>query len=63
MKHNLSYMIALGVGVGVAIGVATHNMGVWIAIGAAVGVALSNIGKNDCACDATVGKTNPPETK
>lgn len=33
--------IALGVAVGVALGVVTDNLGLWLAIGVAVGIALA----------------------
>ncbi len=32
--------IAIGAGVGVAIGAATDNIGLWVAIGVAIGVAI-----------------------
>jgi len=44
-KHNstgrwLAFGLPLGVGVGTAIGAATHNMAVWVAFGAAIGVCF-----------------------
>jgi len=32
--------LALGAGIGTAIGAATQNMGVWLALGAGIGVAI-----------------------
>lgn len=32
--------LALGAGIGSAIGVATENIGVWLALGAGIGVAI-----------------------
>jgi hypothetical protein len=32
--------LALGTGIGSAIGAATHNIGVWLALGAGIGVAI-----------------------
>jgi hypothetical protein len=35
--------MALGAGIGTAMGAATHNMGVWLAIGISLGVAIDVI--------------------
>ena len=43
MNDKYSYVgiwIAVGVGMGAALGAAMHNMGVWVAVGAGIGVAL-----------------------
>ena len=32
--------LAVGAGIGVALGAATHNMGVWLAVGVAVGAVI-----------------------
>ena len=37
MKKSRGYWVAIGIGLGVSIGVATDNLAVWIAIGAAFG--------------------------
>jgi hypothetical protein len=47
-RTNLGAGIALGVGVGAALGVAFHNLAMGVGIGAALGVALGmfwNLGK------------------
>jgi hypothetical protein len=36
--------LSVGVGIGTAMGAATHNMGVWVGIGAALGMALVLVG-------------------
>ena len=41
MNKNRGYWIAIGVGVGTAIGVATDDLAVWIAIGVAFGAMMS----------------------
>jgi len=38
--------LAIGVGVGTAIGVATDNLGLWLALGVAIGAALTAVQKN-----------------
>ncbi len=40
MKNNIGFWIAIGAGVGTAMGVALDNIGIGIAIGAGVGTAL-----------------------
>ena len=45
-KNNLSYL-PIGMCIGVAIGAATHNIGLWLPIGMCLGLALSYSGKND----------------
>jgi LPXTG-motif cell wall-anchored protein len=35
------YLIALGVGIGTAVGVAMDDLPTWIAVGAAIGLALA----------------------
>ena len=40
MKNNMGTAIAMGVGIGTAMGVALHNIPVWLSIGAALGVSL-----------------------
>ncbi|HEY2630594.1 MAG TPA: hypothetical protein VGI57_15800 [Usitatibacter sp.] len=46
-KPELAKWIAIGAGVGAAVGAATDNMGLWVAIGVALGAA-SVLGKR-CA--------------
>ena len=41
MNKTRGYWIAIGVGVGTAIGVATDDLAVWIAIGVAFGAMMS----------------------
>lgn len=37
---NPDARFALGIAIGTAIGIATHNVGLWLAIGVAIGAAL-----------------------
>jgi len=37
--------LAIGVGVGTAIGVATDNLGLWLALGVAIGAAIGVVQK------------------
>lgn len=39
-EKKLGAAIAIGIGVGTAIGVATDNLGLWISIGVAIGAAV-----------------------
>jgi hypothetical protein len=56
-RTNFGAGIALGVGIGAALGVAFHNLAMGVAIGAALGVALGmfwNLGKKGVAqCGAS----------
>ena len=45
-KGSLSYL-PIGMCIGVAIGAATHNIGLWLPIGLCLGLALSHSGGND----------------
>jgi hypothetical protein len=46
MRNNaekyLGLWVAVGIGMGTALGVALHNLGVWIGVGAAFGVAIGS---------------------
>jgi len=60
MKRNLGSGLALGIGIGTAIGVATHNLGAWLAIGIAFGVAISNTGgKFKCSSNPDPNQPGP----
>lgn len=37
---NVGVCLALGAGIGTAIGAATQNIGLWLALGAGIGVAI-----------------------
>ena len=39
-SQNLGVWIAIGAGIGTALGVAMNNIGLWLAIGVAIGAAL-----------------------
>ena len=46
-KKNSLYALPIGMCIGVAIGAATHNIGLWLPIGMCLGLALSYSGEND----------------
>lgn len=43
MDKNRGYWIAIGVGIGTALGVATDNMTVWIPLGITIGAVMSSL--------------------
>ncbi len=41
-NNNLAKGMALGIGIGTAVGVATNNLGLWLAVGVAIGAGVGN---------------------
>jgi hypothetical protein len=48
MNWGIGAWIAIGAGMGAAVGAATDNMGQWVALGVAFGIGLSKLGRGCC---------------
>ena len=43
-SSRLAIVMCIGISIGTAIGVATHNIGLWMPIGLSVGLCLGSVG-------------------
>ena len=48
MKKSRGYWIAIGIGIGTSIGVATGDLAVWIAVGAGFGSLMASEAPANC---------------